>query len=527
MAYGHRKSWLPEIAASFVLVAAFFILSTKNYLLFHSFAELFSIVIAFGIFTLAWNTRTIIRNDYLLFIGIAYLFVAFIDTLHTLAYKGMGVFKDIDDNNLPPQLWIIARYMESLSLVIATLFFRRKLSAKIQVIVYSAVTAIFLLIVFYWQVFPTCFVSGVGLTRFKVASEYIICSILAVALLLLLRNKKEFEKDVLQMLVLSIVFTIATELSFTIYVNLYGLSNIVGHFFKILAFYFIYKAIVQTGLERPYSLVFRNLKKSEESLEHLNFTLKQRVEEEVSLSREKDKMLIQQSKLAAMGEMLSMIAHQWRQPLSSITTISGDMRVAIVLDTLDVDDFYASLQKINDQAQFLSKTIDNFRNFFNPKKVKETVSIRNVINQTINIIGKTLDYKFIKLTTECAVESELHTYPNELTQVLLNIIKNAQDALVDKQIKNAVIRIACREAQGFHTVEISDNAGGVPVEILDKIFEPYFTTKGEASGTGLGLYMSKTIIEQHCKGKLDVRNTEDGACFTIQLPNLQKENEGV
>ena len=245
-----------------------YLTSHYNYLLFHSLAEVFSIVIACGIFMVAWNSRQFLDNNYLLFIGIAYLFVGGLDLIHTLAYKGMGVFHGYE-TNLPTQLWIAARYTESLSLFLAPFFFGRKLKANIIFLGYTLVTSILLLSIFYWNIFPVCFVEGVGLTPFKKINEYIISLILLVSIVLLLKNRREFERNVLQWVVWSILLTIVSELAFTFYIDAYGLSNIIGHFFKIVSFYFIYKAIIETGLTKPYNLLFRNLKQTEERFRNL------------------------------------------------------------------------------------------------------------------------------------------------------------------------------------------------------------------------------------------------------------------
>ena len=241
-----------------------FLISQKNYLLFHSLAELFSIIIAFGIFVIGWNSRKYYRNNYLLFIGIAYLFVAFFDTLHTLAYKGMAVFKGYDDNNLPPQLWLVARYMESIALLLAPFFFSRPVRHWRVIAAFSAVSALAIYAIFFAGIFPVCFVTGSGLTTFKVASEYLIDFILCAALYLLYKNREHFEPGVLRLLILSIACTMVTELCFTVYVHLYGISNLVGHFFKIFAFWFMYRAIIETALSKPYDLLFRELRTNEE-----------------------------------------------------------------------------------------------------------------------------------------------------------------------------------------------------------------------------------------------------------------------
>ena len=254
----------PYIVGALVLLGLSFI-SFHNYLLFHSLAEMFSIVVACGIFMLFWNTRRFLDNGFYLLIGIAYLFVAGIDMIHTLAYIGMGVFPGYD-TNLPTQLWIAARYVESLSLLAASLLIRRKLKSGPVFIGYAIVVSLLLGSIFYWNVFPDCFFEGVGLTLFKKVSEYIISLILLVSVALLYRERDEFDEDVFRLLVAAIVVTIASELCFTLYIHAYGLPNLIGHLLKIVSFYLIYKALIQAGLTRPYDLLFRNLKRSEESL---------------------------------------------------------------------------------------------------------------------------------------------------------------------------------------------------------------------------------------------------------------------
>ncbi len=239
--------------------------SLYNYLLFHSLAEIFSIVVAFGIFMVAWNSRRFLDNNYLLFIGIAYLFVASLDLVHTLAYTGMNIFKGYT-TNLATQLWIATRYMESISLFIAPLFFRRRLNTNGVFLGYTIATILLLLSIFYWDIFPTCFIEGVGLTPFKKTSEYIISLILLASIALLLKSRGEFDRHVFQWIVWSITLTIFSEMAFTFYIHAYGFSNLVGHYLKIISFYFIYKALIETGLGRPYGLLFRNLRKSEEVL---------------------------------------------------------------------------------------------------------------------------------------------------------------------------------------------------------------------------------------------------------------------
>ena len=242
--------------------------SLYNYLLFHSIAEVFSVVIAGAIFVIAWNTRQFLANNYLLFLGIAYLFVGGLDLLHTLSYKGIAIFQGYG-TDLTTQLWISARFMESLSILAAFLFLKRRLKAGPIFIVYAAICTLLILCIFYWRIFPVCFVEGVGLTPFKKISEYVISFILLSAVALLFTHRAQFDDNVLGWIISSIGFTVLSELALTTYKDAYGLTNLLGHFFKILSFWCIYKALIETGLKKPYALFFKELKQSEEQYRSL------------------------------------------------------------------------------------------------------------------------------------------------------------------------------------------------------------------------------------------------------------------
>ena len=235
---------------------------TYNYLLFHTAAEAFSMVIAVSIFVLAWNSRQYADNQYLIFLGIGFLFVGLLDGVHSLAYKGMGVFPGYGAN-LPTQLWIAARFLQSFSFLLAPLFIKRRMPVALVFFGYALVTVFFFGTIFLWPVFPDCFLEPGGLTRFKIASEYGIVAILFAALLFLRRQRQAFEPDVLRLLSWAITLMIATELSFTLYRDVYDMLNAIGHLLKIVAFYLIYRALIITGITRPQMLLFRNLQESE------------------------------------------------------------------------------------------------------------------------------------------------------------------------------------------------------------------------------------------------------------------------
>ncbi|WP_333803799.1 sensor histidine kinase [Sulfurospirillum sp.] len=259
----------------------------------------------------------------------------------------------------------------------------------------------------------------------------------------------------------------------------------------------------------------------------INQTLERRIEEEVHKNREKDQHILQQSRLAQMGEMISMIAHQWRQPLGSISAVSASIKLKITLNRFDYttqkgreesQQFISeAMSKIESYVQFLTHTIDDFRNFFKPNKQKESITLSQLVNRTLEIIGKALEINGITIKVETHATYEIFTYANEVTQVILNILKNAEDVIKERKIHDAHILITIDKEDTWQTISIEDNAGGISKDVLPHIFEPYFSTKSEKNGSGLGLYMSKTIIEEHCGGEILATNAENGAKFTIKL----------
>jgi len=275
----HCYFWIKGLQILAVILAA--LTSFYSYLLFHALVELFSVAIAWAVFALAWNSRRLIRNYYLLLLGISYLFVGSLDILHTLAYKGMNVFPGFGAN-LPTQLWIAARYLESLSFLIAPFFLGRALNARNALGAYILVTSLILLSIFAWPVFPNCYVEGQGLTTFKVVSEYIICGILLGALGLLYLKRREFDAAIWRLVAWSLVTMMVAELAFTFYMGVYDLSNLIGHYFKVVSFYLVYKAIIETGLTKPFSLLLRDLKQAEEALRKVNEDLEGQVAERTS-----------------------------------------------------------------------------------------------------------------------------------------------------------------------------------------------------------------------------------------------------
>ena len=261
-------------------------------------------------------------------------------------------------------------------------------------------------------------------------------------------------------------------------------------------------------------------KRLHRKIKKLNQTLEERVSEEVAKNREKDTHILNQSRLVQMGEMIGSIAHQWRQPLNEVSTgiqnLKYDYREDLLKDENYVKDFISKNKKT---IEFMSQTIDNFRNFFSVNKDKKVFDVLEATQSVINMQSALLRNKGITISLS-GDSFEFLGFRSEYQQVILIIINNAKDALEEKKIANPTISIMIEK----NNITIEDNAGGIPEEIINRVFEPYFTTKEQGKGTGIGLYISKMIVEDNMGGKLSVSNTNDGARFVVDFMK-NKENK--
>jgi two-component system, NarL family, sensor histidine kinase EvgS len=284
--------------------------------------------------------------------------------------------------------------------------------------------------------------------------------------------------------------------------------------------------IVLTSIEINNNLVIHTVirdinkrKEMERKLEVLTYDLEERIKKEIEKNKEKTAQLIQQSRFAQMGEMISMIAHQWRQPLTAITATTNNLLLKNILNKeVPKEILEEELNLITEYTQHLSFTIDDFRNFFKSDNEKVDSKIEDIIEKAINIIKTSFEAKDINLITNYKFNENISMYTTEIQQVILILLKNAEDALVENEIKNKTIEIITYKENDFAIIEIQDNAGGIASDIIYKIFDPYFSTKKAKEGTGIGLYMSKMIIKDHCKGEITASNNQDGAIFKIKLP---------
>lgn len=287
-------------------------------------------------------------------------------------------------------------------------------------------------------------------------------------------------------------------------------------FILFLAIAIFVSIIISHKIDEILQKYEEKVKKYSKELELLNQGLEEKIRKEIEKSRENEEILIQKSKFISLGEMISNIAHQWRQPLSELSSILMFIKLKYDFNALDKDLMNKKSFEATKVIEYMSNTIDDFRNFFIPKKDKENFNLEASINSVVNILSSAFSSNHIKVDINIDNKIFLNSYLNEFQQVILNILTNAKDILVEKNIENPLIKIYSNENSEYLFLHIEDNAKGILAKPIYKIFEPYFTTKA-SNGTGIGLYMSKIIIEKNMKGKLKVENKNEGAIFTIAL----------
>ena len=273
--------------------------------------------------------------------------------------------------------------------------------------------------------------------------------------------------------------------------------------------------VVAAGLTYKYRRLDQLVRQRTEELEMFNQRLQDEISKAVEKNRTQEKILMQQAKMAEIGSMVESIAHQWRQPLNILGLSMTRLNINVSLG--NHNDMSKVIEIVEQQIDYMSQTIDDFRNFFKQDRIQSKVNVYHLISEVETLLGPLLVSKKIVLIKDIDPMVEILVYHNELKQVLINIVNNAREAIEHTKRKKRQITVTCTNDKYHCTISIEDSGGGVPHQIVDKIFDPYFTTKFESQGTGIGLYMAKMIIEKHCLGKLSIYNTRNGACFEIRL----------
>jgi len=523
--FSAKYGYLFIILVFAISIGLLYWLSRYNYLLFHSLAEIYSIVIAFAIFAIAWNARRFMDNNYLLFIGIAFLFIGILDTLHTLSYKGMGVFPGYD-SNLPTQFWISGRYLQAFSFLAALLFIRRRVLATPVFLIFTLVLGLILTLIFYWKVFPVCYIEGIGLTPFKKISEYIISLMLLTSTGLLIYRKREFGGNVVKLLAAAMLSAVASEMVFTLYTDVYGITNVIGHLLKILSFYLIYKAFIVTGLTQPYNLLFHNLKKSEsslarqaEELRQVNDKLRQEIVERKKTERELEQRTVDLEAINRELEAFSYsVSHDLRAPLRSLDGFSQ----AILEDYADKLDETGRdyLKRIQNASQSMSRLIDELLKL--SRVTRQEMHVEEVnLSEIVRHIAAELTASQPQRQAEFIIAQEILVKGDgQLLQILLRkLLENAWKFTG----KNPSTRIefGCRVYNEEKVYYITDNGVGFDMKYAFRLFQPFQRLHRESDfpGTGIGLATAQRIVHRHGGRIWAEAEVGKGATFYFTIDN--------
>ncbi|RPI97367.1 MAG: hypothetical protein EHM32_01645, partial [Spirochaetales bacterium] len=453
------------------VIAGLYVISIYNYLLFHSIVEFFSIVVAFSIFVTAWNARGRLEGGFLPLLGVAYLYIASLDLLHTLAYAGMGVFPG-HTANLPTQLWIAARSMEALSILAATFFIGRRVSFGPVFLIYSLASFLLVAAIFYLKVFPTCYIDGVGLTLFKKTSEYVIIATLLISAYLVYKRKDRFSEGIFALFIGSIILTVFSELSFVFYVSVYGFSNMVGHILKVASFYLIYRAIVIKGIQEPYDLIFSDLRESERSLRGLNEQLG-RYSEELKRSNQE------------LEQFAYVASHDLQEPLRTVSSFARLLkeRYQGKLDA-DADDFIgylvggaARMSCLVDDLLALSRVGTRGKPFV-------PTDCSRVVDQAIDDLAFAIQDSGAKITT--GPLPTVKADAAQLAQLFQNLIGNAIKFCGENTPQ---VQIKAQRNESEWLFSVKDNGIGIAPEHRDRVFMVFqrLHEREKYPGTGIGL----------------------------------------
>lgn len=688
-------SLLPFLMVFALLEDPFRMMDKASYLVFHNFSEFFSIMVSLSVFSVGWYTYHQSKDQRALFVGAAFLAVGLLDVMHTLGNAAMPAFITQNSANKSTQFWIAARLLAA-STFLASAFIdpakqKRWISRTTMLAASLALTAcIFAAVTFYPEHVPATAVPGVGLTPLKRYLEFAVIVLLACSFVVYWRRFEKTGDRNLLFFLAAFIICIFSEAAFASYKTGYDAFNVLGHIYKVAAFYLIYKGVFASAVRKPYlhlshanekllrlnrlytvlsetnkcivratdrGALFRDICRvavehgglqmawvgildettgrvepvassgSGDGLLNINdirngadtetvtgaairegclkicgdvvndaragrsrgdeekrgfrssaaialnmdgkaigaltmyageanffgcqmadllsqmssdisFALDRlegeacRREVEIALQdeilerirvieelHEKDQLLMQQSRLAAMGEMINNIAHQWRQPLNVVGLIVQELQTRHDQGDITNELFREKVADVMKVLQHMSQTIDDFRTFFRPNKKKEYFQVAQLVPKVFSLVDGSFRKMEIRLDSNLADTTVICGYPNEYSQVLLNILVNARDAFSECATDcQRVVSISAFTESGRSVVTIADNAGGIPEEIIHKVFDPYFTTKGPDKGTGVGLYMSKLIVDKSMNGTLTVCNTHDGAQFRIEIP---------
>lgn len=498
--FSSRRNGFLEIVIFSLILGGISLTRLYSYILFHSIAESISIVIATVIFIIAWTMRKEIDNSFFLVLGISSLFVAVLDNIHTLAYPGMNIIAGAD-TNLASQFWIATRYLQALSILGSIWAINKKKRPKLLVGLYFLITLTVIILILS-GFFPNTFIEGSGLTPFKIISEYIIILIISVVFILFYYVRREFEKNMYYYINAFLAAFIISELSFTFYTSAYGLPNLIGHIFKIIAFYFLYKSIIQISLRNPLQVLFRKL----------------------NVSRNNFKDAYNRADF-----LMHLIAHDINNILQVIQLEVGKCKRSIKSSD-NVKSFEKDLHVIENQINDGSKLVSNIVNLLKLEKEDIGLKKREVNHMLENKVAQIRErYQNRELDIQIK-SSEEHIYvcANELLkQMFENVLSNAIKHNKDVPLE-ILIRITRKslENERYIKMEFIDNGKGITDERKELLSDEDLTFKKSGEGMGLGLSLVKKIIDQF-NGKMWMKDRTKGdhtkgSNFIVLLPEVEK-----
>ncbi len=463
----------------FAIIAALagimlYIVSLYSYLLFHVIVECSAILVAFGVFAVAWNTERFTEHSFFLVLGVTYLFVAMLDLTHTFAYRGMGVFPGYDAN-LPTQLWIAARYLESASILIAIGFVQRRTNKQTVFMCYAVITVVLHVLIFV-GLFPDCYIEGIGLTLFKIISEYVVVGILCIAVLAYGRKREMFDPTLWRLLILSILLTQGSELAFTLYIDVYGVMNWVGHYLKLLSFSLLYVGMIRNSLQKPYDSLFRDLELSVQREQA-------RVEQLDEINRD----------LEAFAASLS---HDIKSPLQVIRSYVELIGATCVkVDNEECGEYIEEIVGRVDYVDQLMRVLLKLASLSVRSPSLQEVDVSQMAHEIIQDLTVQSPGREVSID----IEEGMHAVADpSLVHILLsNLIGNAWK--YTQKTESALIEFGVIRANGSEVFFIRDNGIGFDTENADALFEPFqrLDNAADFDGTGIGLVTAKKVIENH------------------------------
>jgi signal transduction histidine kinase len=489
----------PHILGLISVIALLACLSTVNFLLFHTIVELACVIVTFTLAVLAYNTYDISNSSFFTILGLSYGFIGFFDFFHTLFYKGMTIIPNISAD-LSIQLWIITRFLDSLSLLIALLCLGRNIK-NIKVIVltgYSIISICLMLALFNGNILPKCYIDGQGLTSFKIAAEYTIIGIFGLNIMITKKKAMLLPRPITTFLLQYAILTILSEACFTLYSDVYGYMNAAGHLFKLASYVLLFHLLLRYALKHPHEVLTAEFNLASQEIEIKAIQLE--LQEKKRLTMEEK--ISQLDKLHLVGEMAASIGHEIRNPL---TTVRGYLQ--FFSQKTEFSQHQNAFDLIISELDRANHIITEFLSLAKDRKLTlQNTNLNTIIQDILPVVEASA------LLKGCSIEVELDKPANIMLdaklihQLLLNLVQNGLEAMNS----GGNLKMSTINMDGMVLLSVKDDGPGIPEHILEKLGTPFLTTK--PTGTGLGLPICFNIADKH-HASIEVKSTPSGTEF--------------